>query len=240
MNYQFLLTAIIALTLLYNCDQKSDPSLCVEWQDPLFEYFSEPQPILDRKTSFVIVIDEHGRKIRTLSIKNCDRNGTDTIFDPSSGKIMLIRNWTNDKKEGIELKVYPDIEDTAVFAQYFRGKRIDTFLTFYRTGSLRTLAVYDTLGNGNAKVTNFYKNGQIEEVGQMKNGKKSGTWKRYYDSGEFQGVFPMVNGRIHGEVEIYGKDSSVIAQFTYYQDSIVNEEYFNGEKDSPLLNLDSP
>ncbi|MEX1189265.1 MAG: hypothetical protein WED33_08405 [Bacteroidia bacterium] len=73
--------------------------------------------------------------------------------------------------------------------------------TFYEDGTVKSLYMYSDADN--YKVTNFYQNGKVKEIGQFAKGKMNGEWISFNDAGVKSGEASYVNGQKAGEWKIY-------------------------------------
>jgi len=80
------------------------------------------------------------------------------------------------------------------------------------------------------KEVHFYKNGQKQVEGTLKNKKRHGKWTFWYDNGKIwsEGIF--VNGKSQGLFSIYNKDGSIKIKSYYKNGEKIKESYFEDNK----------
>ena len=71
------------------------------------------------------------------------------------------------------------------------------------------------------EVASFFKNGQLGDYGNYKNGKKVGIWKRYFINGNLGSKENWNNGERHGLFEMFWPNGELraIGQYSYGQQS---------------------
>ncbi|PLX13763.1 MAG: hypothetical protein C0594_00850 [Marinilabiliales bacterium] len=97
----------------------------------------------------------------------------------------------------------------------------------YPDGSSKIIRMY--YQNGNTKEytseCHYYNNGQKEKEGLLKNNKKSGEWKSWYQDGTLWSIGSFVDGKSEGNFKVYTKDGKLY----------IDEFFKNGKPDGIWL-----
>ncbi|PZR29059.1 MAG: hypothetical protein DI538_24325 [Azospira oryzae] len=99
-------------------------------------------------------------------------------------------------------------------------------LVYEANGLMKIINSWDTLGtqivkNGNGVYKTFYPDGTLSEVGNVKDGYKSGLWKRYYENGQLQeeGEFNRDQYKVINAWDKNAKQMVVKGEGRYVEDS---------------------
>ena len=85
--------------------------------------------------------------------------------------------------------------------------------TFYDNGSVKSEYVYSNADN--YKVTNFYLNGKIKEIGEFANGKMHGAWVSFNENGAKTGEAFYAQGKKQGEWKMYDSEGNMRFSINY-------------------------
>lgn len=97
--------------------------------------------------------------------------------------------------------------------------------TFYDDGSIKSLYSYTDADNYN--VTNYYPNGKVKERGQFVNGKMSGVWNSFNESGVLTAEASYVDGQKEGEWRVYDGSGALRYKVTYANNRMANATSFD-------------
>lgn len=87
--------------------------------------------------------------------------------------------------------------------------------TYHTNGQIHTKYVYNELGQPDGPYSIFYKNGVQWEKGTMKEGKKHGNLKKWYNNKQLAEDHQMENGDIDGKYVRYYDDGQKWKEFNY-------------------------
>jgi uncharacterized protein (TIGR02145 family) len=93
-------------------------------------------------------------------------------------------------------------------------------------------------GSRSEKSEIYYKNGKLQSVGNLKEGKQDGIWKSYYESGELQFVANFKESKKDGKVEGY-YESGKLQSVVNFKDDKLNgkwEIYYESGKLQSVVN----
>ncbi len=110
-----------------------------------------------------------------------------------------------------------------------QGNQIGIWKSFYTSGALydeieystddhKIVNIYDRNGerqvkDGNGILKLTYESGNLQEEGEVKNGKRVGAWKEYYDSPSALSVsMNYENGKLNGRVNFYNIDKVLLLE----------------------------
>jgi len=97
--------------------------------------------------------------------------------------------------------------------------------TFYDDGSVKSEYVYSNADN--YKVTNFYLNGKIMEIGEFTNGKMNGTWVSFNENGAKTGEAVYNQGKKQGEWKMYDSSGNIRFAINYDNGKMVSATSFD-------------
>jgi TonB family protein len=120
-------------------------------------------------------------------------NGSFFKFYPN-GKVRISGLCLNNKREGLWLD-YSEGGNLIDSCYYHNDLPVGTHYSFYQSGKVAKIAVYDTIGNGIGSVTRYYENGALKQTGfYSKSVFRDSLWHYYYPDGKISFVEKFAEG----------------------------------------------
>jgi len=94
------------------------------------------------------------------------------------------------------------------FGNVVLAQRVDT-LKKHPNGKPAFLVFYNK-NNEKVKEVEYYETGQIEHVGEFKNGKEHGKWIYYYPNGKTKSIQQYKEGKEHGKFKFFDENGKII------------------------------
>lgn len=92
--------------------------------------------------------------------------------------------------------------------------------TFFDNSAVKSEYIYSDANN--YKVTNYFENGNVKEIGEFANGKMHGSWLSFTKEGIKAGEASYNNGLKQGEWKIYDQSGNMRYTINYENGRIMN------------------
>jgi len=95
-------------------------------------------------------------------------------------------------------------------------------------------STFEAINNSIIKATYYHENGQIAQIGCLKNGKLEGEWVMYADNGKKIALGKYLDGNRTGNWFFWKVDGGALREVTYFEGKLINVVEWN-HSNSPTL-----
>ena len=81
------------------------------------------------------------------------------------------------------------------YGNYKNGELVGLFKRFYKNGNLETIGNFNNNSNETGEWKYYYENGKVEAAGNYIDGIETGTWKSYNENGNLIESTKFINGK---------------------------------------------
>jgi antitoxin component YwqK of YwqJK toxin-antitoxin module len=145
------------------------------------------------------------------------------IWYMSEEKILRTENYKHNKLEG-DLKVYYPNGQLRIEGQHSNNNEIGVWNRYTENGTLKYVKVFDNNGKPTGLWKTFYDTGEIIHEENYSNGLPNGTWNTYNKKGILISSGEKVDGKKEGDWKFFDDNARLIRTITFEKDIQISEK----------------
>lgn len=101
---------------------------------------------------------------------------------------------------------------------------IHKVMRYYKDGTTRVEYCYNPDNHEMVKEICYFPNGNLDYIGEYKNGIENGTWTFYWEKGGIRAQEFYINGLENGVMYDYNEAGNPIVEYTYKKGILISEK----------------
>lgn len=177
-----------------------------------FKSTYDDRGVMSRQTLWT----DRGQMTATTEYLNSYRHGLCVRYSEETGRLIAREEFLNDQRDGLCETYYetPGAESLKERAWYRAGQINGEFTKYFKNGNVEeTGCIRDGKYVGPRRM--YHQNGKLRRIWNYENGELHGRNEEFDESGQLSRVMNMASGKQHGLEIAYNKDGQVTRQTCY-------------------------